>query len=342
MRWTGNYPSNCWYVVATSADVGRELLATRALGTPVVLYRTLAGAAVALEDRDAHRPYPLSLGRLDGDNIVSGYTGFVYDPSGRCVHVPTQDAVPFGAAVRAFPIHEDGSFVWAWFGEPLLAALRPPPQTPWLQDPGWATLGGDWETAANFQLLHENFADITHVAVVHPAIAPPVLRGTPPPLEVEVSESTVSFSRTYPASPLADWHARLLGRPAQTPFVQQERGVFVSPGLWVDHWDVRLDGGPDDVATFRFTHAVTPIGPNRTRHHWRVSRNFSLAAASDDLLRPMFTEYYRRVQAILQTMQSVLDVDGARDEVNVSADAAALQVRRILNTMTDKPPSPHP
>ena len=356
MRRTGNYPSNCWYVVATSAEVGRWFRATRALDVPVLLYRTRAGGVVALEDRDAHRPYPLSLGRLDGDNVVSGYTGFVYDPTGRCVHVPTQEAIPFGAGVRSFPVYEGGSFVWAWFGEPALAALRPPPQTPWLLDPAWATLGDGWETAANFQLLHENFADITHVAVVDPEIAPPVLGSIPPPLEVEVSESTVSFSRTYPASPLAPWHAELLGRPAPERFVQREGGMFVGPGLWVDHWDVHLAGDPagttagdpagtaagepaetvaeepvsQPVATFRFTHAVTPIGPNRTRHHWRVSRNFSPGAATDELLLPRFTAYYRRVQAILQTMQSVLDVDGPRDEVDVSADAAALQVRRIL------------
>jgi phenylpropionate dioxygenase-like ring-hydroxylating dioxygenase large terminal subunit len=336
MRRTGNYPSNCWYVVATSDEVGRELRATRALDTPVLLYRTQAGAVVALEDRDAHRPYPLSLGRLDGDDVVSGYTGFRYDPSGQCVRVPTQDAVPFGARVRSFPVHEGGSFVWAWFGAPSRAGLRPPPQTPWLQDPDWATIGDGWETAANFQLLHENFADITHVAVVDPEIAPPVLGRVPPPLEVEVSESSVSFSRTYPASPLAPWHSHVLGRRHSARYVQREGGTFVGAGLWVDHWDVLLDGawggtsGDGRVATFRFTHAVTPIGPTRTRHRWRVSRNFSPGPVADAVLQPLFTGYYRRVQAILQTMQSVLDVDGPRDEVNVSADAAVLQVRRIL------------
>ena len=29
---SGNYPLNCWYVVATSDEVGRSLLARRALG----------------------------------------------------------------------------------------------------------------------------------------------------------------------------------------------------------------------------------------------------------------------------------------------------------------------
>ena len=39
-------------------------------------------------------------------------------------------------------------------------------------------------------LLHENFADITHVAVVDPSFAPPVLTAGPVPLlEVEVTET---------------------------------------------------------------------------------------------------------------------------------------------------------
>ena len=121
------HPRNCWYAVATSEDVGREPLGRRVLGTGVVLFRTTDGTAVALEDRCAHRPYPLSLGRVDGDRIVSGYTGFAYDARGFCVHVPTQSEIPVGARVRAFPVHEDGAFVWVWLGEACVG--RPPPAT---------------------------------------------------------------------------------------------------------------------------------------------------------------------------------------------------------------------
>jgi vanillate O-demethylase oxygenase-like protein len=48
---------------------------------------------------------------------------------------------------------------------------------------------------------------------------------------------------------------------------------------------------------------------------------------------PMFTAYYGRVREILQTMQQVITRDGAREEVSVAADAAALQVRKILGRM---------
>ena len=176
-RLTRVHPRNCWYMIATSEEVGGKPLGRRALDTGVVLYRTTDGSPVALQDRCAHRPYPLSLGHIEGDNIVSGYTGFVYDPRGFCVHVPTQSEIPVGARVRAYPVHEDGVFVWAWLGElagwPAAAARHP-----WLNDPRWATLGDVWETEADLLLLHENFADITHVAVVDPFIAPPVLRSS--------------------------------------------------------------------------------------------------------------------------------------------------------------------
>jgi phenylpropionate dioxygenase-like ring-hydroxylating dioxygenase large terminal subunit len=326
---------NCWYAVATSQEVGREPLGRRVLGTGVVLFRTTDGTPAALEDRCAHRPYPLSLGHLDGDRIVSGYTGFMYDARGFCVHVPTQTEIPVGARVRAFPIHEDGVFVWVWLGEPALAALRPPATTPWLSDPGWATLGDEWETEADLLLLHENFADITHVAVVDPFIAPPVLRSSPPPLEVEVTETTVSFSRMYQPARIPEWQAELLGLPTDAKHVQREQGAFVTPGLWVDRWDVHVESATNEIQvhTFCFTHAVTPIAPGRTWHAWRVSRNFALGEQAGKVLLPIFTDYYQRVKGILETMQDVLDIDGPRREVNVSADAAALQVRKIIRNM---------
>jgi phenylpropionate dioxygenase-like ring-hydroxylating dioxygenase large terminal subunit len=346
-----NHPMNAWYVLATSDEVAGSPIGRRALDTGVVLFRTTDGTAVALEDRCAHRPYPLSLGRVDGDCIVSGYSGFVYDRHGVCVHVPTQAEVPLGARVRAFPVVEDSTFIWVWLGEPSLARLRPPPRTPWLRDPAWVTVGDAWDTDADVLLLHENFADITHVAVVDPFIAPPVLRGPPPPLEVEVTETGVSFSRTYAPAPIAGWHADLLGVTPHSEHVQREQGRFVSPGLWVDGWDVdlagRSSGGPSSggpssggpssgeirTATFRFTHAVTPVTAGRTRHVWRVSRNFALDDEASAALVPIFSAYYRRVQGILQTMQDVLDGEGYRPEVHVSADAAVLQVRKIIRNM---------
>lgn len=329
-------PHHAWYPVAASEEVGRQPLARRLLDVALVLYRTTSGDPVALEDRCAHRPVRLSDGLLEGDLLRSTYTGFTYEPSGRCVSVPTQDQVPYGAAVRAFPVRDDGSFVWVWAGEAGLAALRTPPDTSLLRAEGWSTFGGVLDTAAGIGLLLDNFCDITHVAQLDRAIAPPALTAGPtPPMEVEVSETSMRFVRHFPASTLPAWHAQVLDLPEDATHEQIEEGEFVGPGYWVDRWSVEVAGhGPRDGRhVFVFSHALVPVSTNRTRHAWRVSRNFSGGAAADGTLKPLFETYYARVGEVLEQMQQILDDEGPRPEVAVTADAAVSQVRRIVQRM---------
>jgi phenylpropionate dioxygenase-like ring-hydroxylating dioxygenase large terminal subunit len=301
-----------------------------------VLYRTTGGSPVALEDRCAHRPVRLSDGYLDGDVLHSAYTGFGYDVDGSCVSVPTQEQVPYGAGVRCFPVRDDGSFVWAWAGEAGLASLRTPPDTSILRADGWTTFGGVLETAASVGLLMDNFCDITHVAHLDRAIAPPALSAGPtPPMEVEVSETTVRFVRRFPAARLATWHAQVLELPEDAEHVQVEEGEFVGPGFWVDRWSVEVagHGDRDGRHTFVFSHALLPVTAGRTRHVWRVSRNFASSAAADGTLKPLFEAYYGRVGEVLEQMQRILDEEGPRPEVAVAADAAVSHVRRIVQRM---------
>lgn len=328
-------PRNAWYPMATTVEVGRAPLARRCLETPIVLFRTSDGTAAALADRSSPRPYPLSLGRVEGDTLVCGYSGFAYAADGTCLRVPTQAVVPLDANVRAFPVHDDGVLVWVWLGQSAVAAFRPPPRAPWLNAPDWVTFGSEWETKAGLPLLQDNFADITHVAIVDPFIAPPVLAMAPPPLEVGVTETSVTFSRTFPPAPVPAWQAELMGVAMDAAYAQREEGTFVSPGLWIDRWDVTVTGhgDADGIKTFRFTHALTPIDARSTRHVWRVSRNFAPGAAATATFQPIFTDYYRKMKDILETMQGVIDTDGPATTVNVTADAALIQVRKIMHRL---------
>ncbi len=331
-RRVGDVPHDAWYAAAVSDEVGNFPLARQVLGQRVVLYRTTTGTPVALADRCVHAPVALSDGRVDGDDVVAPYSGFRYGPDGQCTSVPTQSHVPFDASVRSYPVHDDGSFVWVWPGEARLAGLRRPPSTAWLRDPSWTTFGEAWETEASVRLMQDNFADITHVAQVDPVIAPPAVReGPPPPLEVQVSETSVSFRRDYPPAPLPAWQCTVMGLPASQPLPQREEGQFVAPGLWVDRWTADLtDGG---VARFVFTHALTPVTARSTRHVWRVSRDFSPGPAADGTLVPLFSRYYGRVRGLLEGMQRMVDDDGPSREVRVAADAAGSQVRRIMDRL---------
>ncbi len=325
--FSGAVPTDCWYVLADSASVGDGPLAVRAVGLPVVLYRTRDGRAVALEDRCAHRAYPLSAGAVIDDGLRCGLCGWVYDVDGQCISVPTQPRVPFGAHVASYPVREQDGLVWAWLGERGRARLHRVPELPWLDDPGWATVGGRSEIEAGFLLLHENFADVTQVPFVAPEITPEALTAAPPPLDVVVTETTVALRRQFPPALLPAWQAELVGRVDRLGTVQE--ASFLSPAAWVDHWDAVDDGA--SVARLRFGQLVTPVDQRSSVLHWRVARDFALTdAAADARLQEIFADYYSRVAAAMTTAQGVLDLDGPGPEVNVAADVAALRVRDIV------------
>jgi len=328
-RRTASVPTDCWYAAASSAAVGHALLPVTVLETPVVLFRTGSGTVAALEDRCAHRAYPLSAGALDGDVVRCGLCGFGYDTDGQCVSVPTQPRVPFGAHVASYPVAERDGVVWVWLGESGRARLHRVPELPWLGDAGWATVGDTVDVAAGALLLHENFADVTQVPFVAPEIAPAAL-ATAPPLEVVVTETTVELRREFPASPLPAWQAAMLGLEGAEGTTAQG-GFFLSPAAWVDHWDTSYDGG---TARLRFTQLVTPVDPTSSRLHWRVSRDFAVGdAGADARMAEMFADYYARVRTAMETAQAAVDHYGPGPEVNVAADVAALRVREIVRGM---------
>ncbi|NMO04564.1 Rieske 2Fe-2S domain-containing protein [Gordonia sp. TBRC 11910] len=330
-----DFPTGSWYAVATSTSVGRQPSACRVLGKRVVVYRDSRGDAVALDDRCCHSSYPLSLGRVEGDDIRCGYSGFVYGPDGAVRSVPTQSLVPIGAHVHAYPVREQDGLIWVWPGSPGRAARREIPALGWLTSPDWTTFGDSWVVEANATLLQDNFADITHIAHLDPVAAPPVLSSQTPEIVVTVNELTVSFSRDYPASALQPWQAEILEVPADSQHAQREEGTFLSPGLWVDRWDISVDGHgeQDGTKTSYFTHAITPIDERTTAHTWRVSRNYTPSAAATGTMEPVMRDYYRSVHRALETIQRVIDDDGPRRDVTVRADAAKVAVRKLMRRL---------
>jgi phenylpropionate dioxygenase-like ring-hydroxylating dioxygenase large terminal subunit len=331
-----NYPFNCWYVAATSDEVGQALLARRLLGIPVVMYRRGSGEVVAMEDRCVHRAYPLSEGRRDGDRVVCGYHGFAYDPEGCLVDVPSQDNIPPGARVRTYPVHEQSPFVWIWLGEPGAAALRPPPRVPWYADgAGWSSTNEVLRIEANYLLLHEHYLDLTDVFVMHPEVVPPDIVVLPQLNEVEVSERSVSYYRELPSSRLASWEAEITGLPADTAGLRREEGIFVSPALHVQHYVIApKDGKGHGLLRIQ---GFTPESPTATHVFLQMARDFaSENAGVAEFLRTMFHEWAVRDAAVLETIQRRLGEEtGVRRDINVKADRAAVRARRIALEMVD-------
>lgn len=325
------FPLNCWYVVATGDEVGTGLVARRALGREIVLFRRADGAVAALEDRCSHRAAPLSRGELVDDCVVCPYHGFAYDATGACVSVPSQLHVPYGAAVHSYLVREEGPFIWVWFGSPLRAQHVETPALSSLVEDGWTVQGGVLEIAANYLLLHDNALDRTHFPYVHPHRIHGGYVDGPPPLNIEVTETTVSYSRTFEPAPLADWQHDATGLPPDAKYTQRETGVFVSPALHADEMDVV---GPDGtVFRSRFLRAFTPVDAGRTRILWRAARNFAHGDAGvSERLREVYEGTMLEDQPLLEAIQAAAP-GGAGRQVNAAADAAAIRAHEIVERM---------
>ena len=63
---------NFWYPVAESDDVADGVIAVRLLGSDYAIWRSPAGAVVAAPDRCPHCEAPLSIGRVEDGQLVSG------------------------------------------------------------------------------------------------------------------------------------------------------------------------------------------------------------------------------------------------------------------------------
>lgn len=158
---------NAWYVAAWADEVTTKPLARRICNAPVVLYRTLEGAACALIDSCSHRGAPLSLGTVTEHGIRCNYHGVVFGCDGKCTRIPNQETIPEKARVRSYPLVERDRTLWIWMGDADLADEGLIVDYPFHTDPAWPSKFAMAPVAANYLLIGDNLLDATHLAYVH-------------------------------------------------------------------------------------------------------------------------------------------------------------------------------
>lgn len=328
-----NYPRDQWWVAATADEVTRLPMQRWILDYPVVLYRKEDGGVVALDDRCPHRWAPLSKGWLEGDNIVCGYHGFRYGPSGRCVKVPTQAAVPAKAFVRSYPILERGPLVWIWTGDPQHAESALPPEIPWLHDENWRGTHGYMDIAANYMLLKENVLDLTHFGYVHRATFK-ILDWDRAP-DVKVENNQVEFNLAFPPRPLAPMFSEMTGFGAK-PIARVNWGRYLSPALQhagQDFTDPEPAPGSRDKVAFRVLHATTPVNPSRMHYFWFFAFDLPLTEAQIEKVRALTVVGFAEDDAMISAVQQMMELDPRGTdypEVLVATDRSAVEARRAL------------
>jgi vanillate O-demethylase monooxygenase subunit len=156
-----------WYPVAFSHEVTGQPLAARLLDERVVLYRISDGTLVAAKDICFHRGAPMSLGRVEGDEIVCAYHGLRYDASGRCVCIPAhpKGAISPRLRLHTFPVREAFGLIWVKLVE---SDEQLPDMLPEWSNPDYIQImppSVPMNAAAGRQI--EGFLDVSHFSFVH-------------------------------------------------------------------------------------------------------------------------------------------------------------------------------
>jgi phenylpropionate dioxygenase-like ring-hydroxylating dioxygenase large terminal subunit len=329
---------NCWYVAAWDHElIDGRLLARTILDRPVVLYRGDSGRVVALDDRCCHRGARLSKGRREGDDLRCMYHGLRFDPSGRCVQIPGQDAVPPRLGVRSYPVVEKDRLVWIWMGD---AARADPAQIidiPYLRDPGWRGLPGYLHYDANYLLIVDNLSDFAHLAFVHTK----TLGGSEEyafksrPAAIERLERGFRVERWHMNAPPPPFHRKVV--PDCGPVDRRNIGHMVVPGifllesLFAPAGSGAEKGNLAGARQYRNCQFFTPETGRTTHFFWNYLHDYALDNPNIALsLYHSMVEGFMEDKAIIEEQQRTLDADPGFAMHAIAADAPLAHFRRTL------------
>jgi phenylpropionate dioxygenase-like ring-hydroxylating dioxygenase large terminal subunit len=332
------FVKNCWYVAAFTGEIKNRPLARRFVGEPVVLYRQSDGKFCALEDRCCHRGLPLSMGEVIGDLLRCQYHGLEYNRSGTCVKIPGQDVIPPTARVKAYPIAVRGQAIWIWMGDAKLANEALIPAFPWFDDPSWDWKFKVFNIKCNYEMLHDNLLDLTHLAYVHGK----TIGGTPAAhfnaeTKVTKTDRGVKVARWLPDSVPPSTYSKLVDFNGN---VDRWQEFEFFPGL------ISLYTGAVDVGTgayegkreggfhLRIFDAITPETEDSTLNLFCAGQN--VRPGEPEVTRILFDELETTVMEDIEVLEAQHQrVRETKDRafVYIWADAAGLQTRKAVDKM---------
>lgn len=186
-----------WYPVAYETELPSDKPIQRALLDELLVLFRSGDRIVAAKDLCIHRGAPLSMGWLEGGEIVCAYHGFRYAADGRCTRVPAQPdaAIPKKLCMQTFATEVRYGLVWVCLSPD---PVRPIPDWPLLLDPALKHMRlppQDWRAAAPRQA--ENFNDVSHLSWVHTGTFGNRDRPEVERYEIHEDEHGISFDAPY-------------------------------------------------------------------------------------------------------------------------------------------------
>jgi vanillate O-demethylase monooxygenase subunit len=336
---------DCWYVIAwdheiPAPDDGR-LFSRVVLEEPILVYRTAAGALVAMEDRCCHRQAPLSVGRREGDCIRCGYHGLKFEPSGRCIEIPGLDEVPPKACVRTYPVAEKNGWVFVWPGEPSRADTRLLPDNFSCRSPQWRNKPGYLHYDTPYLLICDNLLDFSHLSFVHErtlggstriAQARPQIEPVPGPTP-EWPQIGIKVSRHIPDVPAPPFYQRF--RHFDTNLDRWFVYDFLLPGTLLMHSGGRPTGAaPDAPGPSVRLHSCQTLTPETaTSTHYFFQQSHPVGEGDERVTDSIFDSLvgaFNEDRDMITAQHRNLLRGAGRPMLPLAMDAALLQFRRLL------------
>ena len=345
---TATFPLNAWYAAAYDVELGRALMARRICGLAMVFYRTGDGHPVALEDACWHRLLPLSMGRLDGDEVVCGYHGLVYNADGRCTHMPSQETINPSACVRAFPVVEKHRFVWVWPGDPALADPQSIPDLHWNDDAGWAGDGKLITVKCDYRLVVDNLMDLTHETFVHGSSIGNRAVAEAPFVATHGDRSATVTRWMEDIDPPPFWAAQIRhahgyeGKVDRWQIIRFEAPCTVAIDVGVAPAGSGAPQGDRSRGVNGYVlNTITPETETSCHYFWAFARNYSLHEQRlTHELREGVAGIFREDEHVLEAQQRAIDEHPGYRFYNLNIDAGAMWARRLIDRLIDAEPAP--
>ena len=322
---------NEWYVAALAEEVTRTPLRRTILEQDIVFYRKEDGTPVALQNRCAHRSYPLSCGPLKGDRIMCNYHGFEYGPDGRCTHVPSMASPPAAVRVRSYDVIECGPFIWIWTGDPEFPDRRSRfIDQPWYDPKKWRWVAEYIPMNANYLGLHENLFDLSHFPFLHT-----FAKGK---LELASYRPKVQMhaDRLHACGEMHNFSVPPLARDAlglEGPVTEISNNTIYGPAMHIGDVEWVDSASPPTRFKRMIIHCATPASQLFTHYFWAISRNGGLdIEALDEADRGLGNLAFNEDRVALEAIEEIYRNDKRPDfrEKIVPQDNGAIQALRFL------------
>jgi len=315
----------CWHPVAYSRSVGDGPHAATLLDDPIVLWRDSAGTPHAFKDLCIHRGTALSLGSVQGDEIVCAYHGWRYRADGACTVIPQHEdptMVPKKARAEAFGCQERYGLIWV--------AMEPPrwplPSVPEIEDPSWRTVvaldpPATWKCDASRQV--ENFTDFAHFPWVHPGLLGDPSRPVVPPHDVRVEDGHVlHYEFVRPEAPNSSEYPVFPDFSREKP-TRHTRYQLHLPYTIV----VRMSWGKYGTLVYLFS--SQPVAADRCIGYVLIARNYNLGQ-SDHHLQDFEQVIFGQDKRVVESQRPEQVPFDLAAELHLKFDAVAVAYRRAI------------